>query len=55
LSSEDLITMGFVNTPELMALLEDTPKPADLDLDEYDAIIVAGGQSRCSPSATTGT
>jgi putative intracellular protease/amidase len=44
-SAEDLITMGFANTPELMALLEDTPKLADLDLDEYDAIMVAGGQS----------
>ena len=44
-SAEDLITMGFVNTPDLMALLEDTPKLADLDLDEYDAIMVAGGQS----------
>jgi putative intracellular protease/amidase len=44
-SAEDLITMGFVNTPELMALLEDTPKLADLDLDGYDAIMVAGGQS----------
>src|SRR5947209_14621570 len=44
-SAEDLVTMGFVNTPELMALLEDTPKLADLDLDEYDAIMVAGGQS----------
>ena len=42
-SSEDLVTMGFVNTPELMALLEDTPKLADLDLAEYDAIMVAGG------------
>ena len=44
-SSEDLITMGFVNTPELMALLENTPRLADLDLDEYDAIMVAGGLS----------
>jgi putative intracellular protease/amidase len=44
-SAEDLVTMGFVNTPELMALLEDTPKLADLDLDDYDAIMVAGGQS----------
>jgi len=44
-SSEDLITMGFVNTPELMALLDDTPRVADLDLDEYDAIMVAGGLS----------
>ena len=44
-SSEDLITMGFVNTPELMALLDDTPKLEDLELDEYDAIMVAGGLS----------
>jgi putative intracellular protease/amidase len=44
-SAEDLITMGFVNTPELMALLEDTPRLCDLDLDEFDAIMVAGGQS----------
>ena len=44
-SAEDLVTMGFVNTPELMALLEDTTKLADLDLDDYDAIMVAGGQS----------
>jgi putative intracellular protease/amidase len=42
-SSEDLITMGFVNTPELMAMLDDTPKLADLALDDYDAIMVAGG------------
>jgi putative intracellular protease/amidase len=44
-SKEDLITMGFVNTPELVSLLEDTPRLSDLDLDEYDAIMVAGGQS----------
>jgi len=44
-SAEDLITMGFVNTPELMELLEDTPRLADLDLSEFDAIMVAGGQS----------
>jgi putative intracellular protease/amidase len=37
--------MGFVNRPELMALLEDTPRLSDLDLDEFDAIMVAGGQS----------
>jgi putative intracellular protease/amidase len=42
-SAEDLITMGFVNTPELMALLDDTPRVLDLDLDAYDAIMVAGG------------
>jgi putative intracellular protease/amidase len=46
-SADDLITMGFVNTPELVALLQDTPKLnlAELDLDSYDAIMVAGGQA----------
>ena len=44
-SADDLITMGFLNTPELAALLEDTPKLSGLDLDEYDAIMVAGGQA----------
>ncbi len=44
-SAEDLISMGFVHTPALMGLLENTPRLADLDLDEFDAIMVAGGQS----------
>lgn len=44
-SADDLITMGFLNTPELIALLADTPRLADLDLSEYDAIMVAGGQA----------
>jgi putative intracellular protease/amidase len=44
-SAEDLITMGFLNTPELAALLKDTPTLAELDLDEFDAVMVAGGQA----------
>lgn len=44
-SANDLITMGFVNTPELMALLDKTPALADLNLDSYDALMVAGGLS----------
>ena len=44
-SAEDLVSMGFVHTPSLMALLENTPRIADLDLGEFDAIMVAGGQS----------
>ena len=44
-SAEDLITMGFVNTPELMDLLEHTPKVDDLDPSDFDAIMVAGGLS----------
>jgi putative intracellular protease/amidase len=42
-SAEDLISMGFLSTPELVALLDDTPKIADLDLDDFDAIVVCGG------------
>src|SRR5437764_14530399 len=44
-SAEDLITMGFVNTPGLMSQLENTPSVSDLDLDQFDAIMVAGGLS----------
>jgi len=44
-SADDLITMGFLNTPELVAQLQDTPKLAGLDPGAYDAIMVAGGQA----------
>src|SRR5262249_61014656 len=44
-SADDLITMGFLNTPELAALLQDTPQLAGLDPGDYDAIMVAGGQA----------
>jgi putative intracellular protease/amidase len=44
-SAEDLITMGFIHTPELMALLEDTPRLAALDYGDFDALLICGGQS----------
>jgi putative intracellular protease/amidase len=44
-SAEDLVTMGFLNTPALAALIEDTPKLSDLDLDAFDALVVCGGQA----------
>jgi putative intracellular protease/amidase len=43
-SADDLISMGFLNTPELGRLLEDTPKLADIDPDAFDALVVCGGQ-----------
>jgi putative intracellular protease/amidase len=43
-SADDLISMGALNTPEIVALLERTSKLADLNLDEYDALVVCGGQ-----------
>jgi len=44
-SADDLVSMGFLNTPELAALLEDTPRLADLDPDDFDAIVVCGGMA----------
>jgi putative intracellular protease/amidase len=44
-SSEDLISMGFLNTPELVAKLDDTPAVTGVDVGQYDALMVAGGQS----------
>jgi putative intracellular protease/amidase len=44
-SSEDLISMGFFNTPELVAQLENTPAIGDVDPDQFDAIMIAGGQA----------
>lgn len=44
-SAEDLISLGFVNSPELMTLLADTPKLADLDHRDFDALLICGGQS----------
>jgi putative intracellular protease/amidase len=44
-SAEDLISRGFLETPECAALLENTPALTDLDLSQFEAILVAGGQS----------
>lgn len=44
-SAEDLISMGFIHTPALMGLLADTPKLAELNYGDYDALLICGGQS----------
>ncbi|HET6266918.1 MAG TPA: type 1 glutamine amidotransferase domain-containing protein [Acidobacteriota bacterium] len=44
-SATDLVTMGFIHTPELMRLVENTKKVSEIDVDKFDAIIVAGGQA----------
>jgi len=43
-SSSDLISMGFIATPGLAALVEDTKPVSALDVARFDAIVVAGGQ-----------
>lgn len=44
-SAHDLISMGFIHSPNLMALLDNTKSLNDLSAADYDAIVVAGGQS----------
>jgi putative intracellular protease/amidase len=44
-SSSDLISMGFIVTPKLAASVDNTKKLADLNVSEFDAIVVAGGQA----------
>jgi putative intracellular protease/amidase len=44
-SSSDLISMGFIATPQLARLLENTRTVSEIDAERFDAIIVAGGQS----------
>jgi putative intracellular protease/amidase len=43
-SADDLISMGFITTPRLAALVENTRKAADIDVTRFDAIVVAGGE-----------
>jgi putative intracellular protease/amidase len=44
-SSSDLISQGFIHTPALKALIANTGKVSDIDVSQFDAIVVAGGQA----------
>lgn len=44
-SASDLISLGFIHTPALAALVENTRPVSDLDVNQFDALIVAGGQA----------
>ena len=48
-SSSDLISMSFIATPRLAALVEDTKPVGELDVTRFDAIVVAGGRDNGSP------
>jgi putative intracellular protease/amidase len=43
-SSSDLISMGFIATPKLAALIQNTKEVTEIELNRFDAILVAGGQ-----------
>jgi putative intracellular protease/amidase len=44
-SAADVLSLGYLSAEDTAALLRDTPRLADLDPDDYDAIVVCGGQS----------
>ncbi|MCK6558614.1 type 1 glutamine amidotransferase domain-containing protein [candidate division KSB1 bacterium] len=44
-SAHDLISMGFLSTPQLAALLDETRSIAAVKIADYDALFLAGGQS----------
>ncbi len=43
--TEDQISRGFMHDPEFMKLTETTRTVDEIDVDHYDAIVVAGGQA----------
>lgn len=44
-SASDLISLGFKKNPTTAALIENTVALADVDLDDFDAVFLAGGQA----------
>jgi putative intracellular protease/amidase len=44
-SRSDLLSQGFIHTPALKALVDDTKPVAAIDVAAFDAIVVAGGQA----------
>ncbi len=44
-SAHDLVSLGFKKSPVHAALLENTPSLANVDVADYDAVFVTGGQS----------
>jgi putative intracellular protease/amidase len=44
-SDTDLVSLGFLSTSKLAALVEKTRPIAELPVDDFDAIVVAGGQA----------
>jgi putative intracellular protease/amidase len=43
-SADDLLSLGFINSPEHLKLVEQSKPLADVTLDAYDAILFVGGQ-----------
>jgi putative intracellular protease/amidase len=44
-SASDLVSLGFIHTPSLAALVEKTKPVSEIDVARFDALVVAGGQA----------
>jgi putative intracellular protease/amidase len=44
-SKDDTLSLEYINQPGFMQLLDKTPAIAHLDMNDFDAIVVCGGQS----------
>jgi hypothetical protein len=43
-SADDLLSFGFISSPEHVRLVEQSTSLADVAVDSYDAILLVGGQ-----------
>ncbi|WP_095083866.1 type 1 glutamine amidotransferase domain-containing protein [Mesorhizobium sophorae] len=44
-SETDLISLGFISSPKLSAQVDNTRPVAEIEVESFDAIVVAGGQA----------
>jgi putative intracellular protease/amidase len=44
-SADDLISLGFINSPEHLKLIEQSTPLAEVTVDDYDGVLFVGGQS----------
>lgn len=44
-SASDLITLGFINSPDHMKMIQHTKALADVSVDDYDVVFMVGGQA----------
>ena len=43
-SASDLLSLGFISSPEHVKLIEQSRPITEIDIDEYDAVLLIGGQ-----------
>lgn len=52
---DDEVQNAFLSDPRVAEQLANTPRLADVDPSEYDAVVFAGGPARCGTSPATPT